>query len=107
MSFKPSLLTLGGLSTAIGTIAVGGPIGVGLVCGLIALAFALIAVLALTGTFAEGNRREAAQPSCLDETFRTGHSQVPPLKRTPIRRSNRDNHVGTTRCPRPVTRWRG
>jgi len=61
MSFKPSLLTLGGLSTAIGTIAVGGPIGVGLVCGLIALAFALIAVLALTGTFAEGNRREAAQ----------------------------------------------
>lgn len=61
MSVRHSLLKLGSLSTAIGTITVGGPLGVGLVCGLIALVFALIAVLALTGTFAEDKRREAAQ----------------------------------------------
>lgn len=61
MSLKHTLLNLGGLSAAIATIAADGPIGIGLVCGLIALGFGLIATLALTGTFADDKRREAAQ----------------------------------------------
>jgi hypothetical protein len=61
MSLKHILLSLGGLSAATATIAADGPIGIGLVCGLIALGFSLIATLALTGTFAEEKRREAAQ----------------------------------------------
>jgi hypothetical protein len=61
MSLKHTLLSLGGLSAATATIAADGPIGIGLVCGLIALGFGLVATLALTGTFAEDERREAAQ----------------------------------------------
>src|SRR5260370_37702766 len=61
MSLKHTLLKFGGLSTVIGTVAVDGPIGVELVCGLVALGFCLVAVLDLTGTFAEDKRREAAQ----------------------------------------------
>lgn len=61
MHIKHTLLSLGGLSAAAATIAAGGPIGIGLVCGLIVLGFSLIAVLALTGTFADDQRRVAAQ----------------------------------------------
>jgi hypothetical protein len=61
MHLKHTLLSLGGLSAAGAAIAAGGPIAIGLVCGLIALGFSLIAVLALTGTFAEDKRRVAAQ----------------------------------------------
>jgi hypothetical protein len=61
MSLKHTMLSLGGLSAATATIAADGPIGIWLVCGLIALCFSLIATLALVGTFAEDKRREAAQ----------------------------------------------
>jgi hypothetical protein len=61
MSLKHTLLTLGGLCTGTATVAVDGPIGVGLVCGLLALGFGLITILALTGTFGQETRREAAQ----------------------------------------------
>jgi hypothetical protein len=61
MSLKHTLLSLGSLSAATATIAADGPIGVGLVCGLIALAFSLVAVLALTGTFGRETHREDAQ----------------------------------------------
>jgi hypothetical protein len=61
MSPKHILLKLGGLSTAIWAIAADGAIGIWIVCGLIVLGFGLIAVLALTGTYAGEERREAAQ----------------------------------------------
>ena len=61
MSPKRTLLKLGGLSTAIWAIAADGTIGIWLVCGLIGLGFRLIAVLALTGTYAGEERRDAAQ----------------------------------------------
>jgi hypothetical protein len=61
MTLKRALLGLGGLSTVIGTFAASEPIGLEIVCGLIVLGFSLIAVLALTGTFAGEKRREAAQ----------------------------------------------
>jgi hypothetical protein len=55
MALKRTLLSTGGLGTAIATIAAGGWIGVCLVCGLLSLGFSLIALLAVTGTFAHGN----------------------------------------------------
>jgi len=53
-SFKQIVSRLAGLSSAVGTVAVSGRIGVLLV-------FGLITVLALTGTFGPRDRREAAQ----------------------------------------------
>jgi hypothetical protein len=61
MGFKRTLLSTGGLSTAIATIAAGGSIGVCLVCGLLILGFGLIALLAVTGTFGHGECCENAQ----------------------------------------------
>lgn len=61
MGLKRTLLSLGGLSTTVATIAVAWQIGVWLMCGLIVLCFSLIALLALTGTFGQEKRREDAQ----------------------------------------------
>jgi len=60
-SLKHTMLRLGGLSSAAGAIVASGRIGVFFAFGLIALAFILIAFLALTGTFGPQGRREAAQ----------------------------------------------
>lgn len=61
MALKRTLLSTGGLGTAIATIATGGWIGVCLVCGLLTLGFSLIALLAVTGTFAHGECCRNAQ----------------------------------------------
>jgi hypothetical protein len=60
-SLKNTVLRLGGLSIAAGDIVVTGRIGVILGSVLIVLAFTLIAVLALTGTFGTDSRRQDAQ----------------------------------------------
>jgi hypothetical protein len=61
MALKRILLSTGSLGTAIATIATGGWIGACLVCGLLGLGFTLIALLAVTGTFAHGKYCENAQ----------------------------------------------
>jgi hypothetical protein len=61
MSLKHLMPRLGGLSSAAVAVIVGGRIGFWLVGGLLALGFALVAFLALTGTFASEKTREAAQ----------------------------------------------
>jgi hypothetical protein len=61
MALKRTLLSAGSLGTALATIATGGWIGVCLVCGLLTLGFSLIALLAVTGTFAHGECCQNAQ----------------------------------------------
>jgi hypothetical protein len=60
-SLKNTVLRVGGLSITAGSIAVSGRIGALLVLVLAALVFALIATLALTGTFGTDRHRQAAR----------------------------------------------
>src|SRR6266516_6130106 len=60
-SLKHTVVRLGGLSSAAGAIAVPGRIGLFLAFSLIALAFILIAVLALTGALGAQDNRDDAQ----------------------------------------------
>jgi hypothetical protein len=60
-SLKNSVLRLGSFSITVGGVAIAGRIGVLLGLVLIALAFVLITVLALVGTFGADRHREAAQ----------------------------------------------
>jgi hypothetical protein len=61
MSLKHIVPSVGSLSSAAVAVVIGGRTGLWLVCGLLVLFFALIAILALTGTFGCDTTRRNAQ----------------------------------------------